>query len=449
VIFGLVPALLLLRSHVTTDLKTGERGSSRGARRIYSVLVAAEVAMACALLVSSALLVRTVGSMMSTPTGVNADDVTIATVQLSARDVGAPPRGGTIQTVWVPTDDVHTRILDEIRQQPGVLAAGHSNFLPFSVGWRNPFLVDGQPRPASQDELPQAQLHSVSDGYFEAMGATMAKGRAFNGFDHKDATGAVIVNESFAKRYFGDTDALGKVIRSWATGIGPLGVNLKATGPQASHDGMPFEVVGIVKDINNVPLGQTVEPAIYFTTRQFPFSEVFIAVQATDASIAQTAIRNALRKVVPNVPMSTTLTWGERFAAKTAEARLLMTILLFFGGLAALLAALGVYGLFSWSVALRTRELAIRLTLGAKPSTVGALVLGQSAVLVVSGLAVGLAIVRLAESALTRVVYGVATTDLLALVTASTLLLVAAIVACVPAAIRAMRVNPVDGLRAE
>ena len=126
-----------------------------------------------------------------------------------------------------------------------------------------------------------------------------------------------------------------------------------------------------------------------------------------------------------------------------------MTILLFFGGLAALLAALGVYGLFSWSVALRTRELAIRLTLGARPSSVGALVIGQSAVLVVTGLAAGLVIVRLAESALTRVVYGVTTTDALALFTASSLLLIAAIIACVPAAVRAMRVNPVDGLRAE
>ena len=205
----------------------------------------------------------------------------------------------------------------------------------------------------------------------------------------------------------------------------------------------------MVEDVNNVPLGQTVEPAIYFTTRQFPFSEVFIAVQAADASMAQTAIRNALRKVVPNVPMSTTQTWGERFAAKTAEARLLMTILLFFGGLAALLAALGVYGLFSWSVALRTRELAIRLTLGARPSAVGALVIGQSAVLVVTGLAIGLVIVRLAERALTRVVYGVTTTDALALFTASSLLLIAALVACIPAALRAMRVNPVEGLRAE
>ena len=449
-IFGLVPALLLLRTQFTTDLKAGERGSSRGARRIYSVLVAAEVAMACALLVSSALLVRTVGSMMDTPTGVNADDVTITTVQLSPAAVGAPVRGGTIDTVWVPVANVHTRILDDIRAQSGIIAAGASNFLPFSVGWRNPFLIEGQPRPSRQEDLPQAQMHSASEGYFAAMGAAIARGRDFSAFDHKDSATAIIVNESFAKRYLGDAEPVGQIIRMWATGIGPLGTFLKSPpNYRPPAEGMPAEIVGVVKDINNVPLGQTVEPAIYFSTRQFPFSEVFIAVRAADPSIAQTAIRTALRKVVPNVPISATPTWGEMFAAKTAEARLLMTILLVFAGLAALLAALGVYGLFSWSVALRTRELAIRLTLGAKPSSVGALVIGQSAVLVVTGLAAGLVIVRLAESALMRVIYGVSTTDVTALATASALLLVAAIVACVPPALRAMRVDPVEGLRAD
>jgi putative ABC transport system permease protein len=450
VIFGLVPALLLLRTQFTTDLKAGERGSSKGARRVYSVLVAAEVAMACALLVSSALLVRTVGQMMNTATGVNADAVTIATVQLSPSAVGAPARGGTIETVWFPVADVHSRILEEIRQQPGVTAAGESNFLPLTVGWRNPFLIEGQPRPPRQEDMPQAQMHSVSEGYFEAMGASMASGRAFTAFDNRDAAGTVIVNESFARRYLADRRPVGQVIRTWATGIGPLGTHLKSPpNYRPPPEGMPSEIVGVVKDIRNVPLGQSEEPAIYFSTRQFPFSEVFIAVQAAEPGVAQTAIRNALRKVTPNVPMSVTETWGERFAAKTAEARLLMTILLFFGGLAALLAALGVYGLFSWSVALRTRELAIRLTLGAKPATVGALVIGQSAVLVVAGLAAGLVIVRLAESVLTRVVFGVTTSDAAALVTASALLLIAALIACVPPALRAMRVDPVEGLRAE
>jgi predicted permease len=450
IIFGLVPALLLLRTQFTTDLKAGERGSSKGPRRVYSVLVAAEVALACALLVSSALLVRTVSQMMDTPTGVNADSVTIATVQLSPSAVGAPARGGTIATNWYPVADVHTRILDEIRQQPGVISAGHSNRLPLEVGWRNPFLIDGQPRPARQEDLPQAQFLSVSDGYFEAMGAEFVAGRAFTAFDNRDSVGVVIVNESFARRHLADGNPLGKTVRSWATGIGPLGTHLKSPpNYRPPAEGMPHEVIAVVKDVRNVPLGQAVEPAVYFTTRQFPFSEVFIAVNATDRVTAQAAIRNALRKVTPNVPMSVTQTWAERFAARTAEARLLMTILLFFGGLAALLAALGVYGLFSWSVATRTRELAIRLTLGAKPSSVGALVVGQSAVLVVIGVAAGLVIIRAGESALARVVFGVTTSDATALITASALLLLAALVACVPPALRAMRVDPVEGLRSE
>ena len=198
-----------------------------------------------------------------------------------------------------------------------------------------------------------------------------------------------------------------------------------------------------------MPLGQAVEPAIYFTTRQFPFRELFVTVRSADRNAALTAVRAALKSVAPNVPYSTARTWGEIFAARTAEPRVLMTILLFFGALAALLAALGVYGLFSWSVALRTRELAIRMTLGARPRSVGALVIRQSAVLVVLGLVAGLVIVRVAESALTRVLFEVTPTDVGSHLAAGAVLLAAAIVACIPPALRAMRVDPVEGLRIE
>jgi ABC-type antimicrobial peptide transport system permease subunit len=126
-----------------------------------------------------------------------------------------------------------------------------------------------------------------------------------------------------------------------------------------------------------------------------------------------------------------------------------MTVLLFFGALAGLLAALGVYGLFSWSVALRKRELAIRLTLGARPSRVGSMVVRQSAWLVGSGVVLGLMIIRIARGALTHVLYGVEPGDVPSTLAASGLLVVAAVIACVPPAIRAMRVDPVEGLRAE
>jgi putative ABC transport system permease protein len=451
VFFGLVPALLLLRGQLITGLRTGERGSSRGARGIYSVLVAGEVALACALLVSSALLVRTVSRMTQTPTGVDADHVLTTTVQLS--------QGGYAS--WRVVAETHTAILDQIRQQPGVIAAGGGNFLPLEVGWRVPFQIEGEPPPGRPEDAPQAQHHSVSEGYFEALGAKVTEGRAFQTTDAVDSPAVIMVNETFAKRYLTSTpagrSAIGRILLTTATGIGPLGLNLKRARP-ASTPGQPplpplppsrFEIVGVVKDVRNAPLGQAVEPAVYFTTRQFPFRELILTVRANDPTMAMAAVRTALKNAAPNVPMARAQTWGERFAARTAQSRLLMTILVFFGGLAALLAAIGVYGLFSWSVALRTRELAIRLTLGARPLSIGRIVIRQSAVLVAAGLAAGLILIRIGQSALSRVLYEVTPGDVGSTAIASALLLGAALLASVPAALRAMRVDPAEGLRAE
>ena len=443
--FGLLPALLLLKTQLSTDLKSGERGSSRGARRIYSVLVAGEVALACALLISSALLVRTVDRMMETPLGIDADTVVTSIVQLSGKEYQA----------WRTVGDTHAAIVEQIRQQPGVLAAGAGNFLPLEVGWRGPFGIQGEPPPARAEDAPQVQYHSVSEGYFESLGATLAAGRAFVPFDGPGSTPVVMVNETFARRFL-PAGAVGRSITTMTTGIGPLGLNLmraRPAPPPGQHlpplPPTPFEVIGVVRDVRNVPLGQTVEPAIYFSTRQFPFRDQFLTVKATDTATATSAIRNALKIAAPSVPMAPVQTWGDRFAKRTAEPRLLMTILVFFGGLAALLAALGVYGLFSWSVALRTRELAIRLTLGAKPASVGGLVVRQSVVLVVAGMVIGLLLIQAAQSALARVLFGVTPNDMVSTLTASAVLVAAALVACIPPAIRAMRVDPVVGLRAE
>ncbi len=449
IFFGLVPALVLLRSQIAQDLRTGERGSSRSGRTVYSALVIGEVALACALLVSSGLLVRTVGRLMDTPTGVDAGDVLVTSVQLSGRDYAD----------WRKTARVHSAILENIRRQPGVAAAGAANFLPFEVGWRGPFGIEGEPAPARPEDAPQVQYHSISEGYFESMGAHIAEGRGFAASDEVDGAAVVVVNESFARRFFAGGRTVGATITSMTGGIGPLGLNMMrfpprppGTTPPARpphHGPTRFQVVGVVGDIRNAPFGQPVEPAIYFSTRQFPFREQFVAVKAADRAAAVAAIRTAMAVEAPNVPMGTARTWAERFASRTAEPRLLMTILLFFGALAALLAAVGVYGLFSWSVALRRRELAIRLTLGAKPAAVGAMVVRQSALLVTAGLAIGIVLVRGAESALERVVFGITTSDATALITASATLLVAALVACVPPALRAMRVDPVEGLRSE
>ena len=317
----------------------------------------------------------------------------------------------------------------QLRTLPGVLSVARTFTTP--IGDDNYMTgVAADTSGAPPGARGTGYFNFVAPGYFTTLRTPVVAGRDFDDRDTATSPPVAIVKETLARKYFPGVGAVGRRLRIYQRPV-------------------PVEVVGVVRDITNVPLGQAVEPAIYFSTRQFPFSEVFIAVKAADAGVAQTAIRNALRTVVPSVPMSTTETWGEKFAARTAEARLLMTILLFFGGLAALLAALGVYGLFSWSVALRTRELAIRLTLGARPFSVGIRVLRQSVVLIAAGLIVGLGIIRLAETALRRVLFEMSPRDPASLIAACVLLGVVALVACVPPALRALRVDPVDGLRAE
>ena len=427
--FGLVPALVSQRRHLSADLRSGERGSSRGARRLYHVLVAGELALACALLVGSALLVRTVQRMTDVATGVDAAATVTANMQLPAsgyRD-------------WPSVVEAYASLIDRVREQPGITAVGAGCFLPIEVGWRLAFQIDGTAPPTRPEEATQAQHESVSDGYFEALGAGVS-GRAFSTHDTATSAGVVMVNEAFARRFLGAAP-VGTKLHSSARYIGPLGENLVA--------GQSLEIIGVVSDVRNVPIGQPIEPAIYFSARQFPFRTMNLVVRGRDAATEQAALRAALKTVAPNVPLRDVQTWGEHFRTLTAQPRLLMTVLVFFSGLAAILAAVGVYGLFSWSVAIRTRELAIRLTLGARPAGIGALILRQSAVLVAIGLAAWWVVVRVSERAISTVLFDVRASDVASTAAASGILFAAALLACAIPAMRAARTDPVEALKGE
>jgi predicted permease len=452
-LFGVVPALVLMRRNMTTDLKSGERGSSPVSRVLYRALVIGEVALACALLIASGLLVRTVMRMMDVPIGVGNGDAVTASVQLSAR-----PR---TPADWIPVATTHGAILDHARAQPGIRAIGAANFLPLEAGWRGEFMMEGW-APRQLEEQPQAQYHTVSEGYFEAIGAALRQGRFFRDTDTRDAPPVVVVNETFAQRHLAGQPAVGQRVLSTTTQIGPLGRNLMVPVPPPVPPGaappppgapphrppVAYEIVGVVGDVKNVPLAQPTEPAIYFPARQFPFNAMFYAVDA-DGPAAVAALKASLRQFAPTVPLYDVRRWADRLQVRTAEPRLLMTILTLFGALAAGLAALGIYGLFSWTVALRRRELAIRLTLGARPAGIGGAVLRHGALLAIAGLVAGWLIVLAAHRLLARVLFDVAPSDPATTSIAATVLLVASLIACIPAAIAAMRVNPIDGLRSE
>ena len=357
---------------------------------------------------------------------------------------------GQAYNSWQAVADTHEAFLARLRQQPGVTAAGATNFLPFETGWRNPFFMNGE-RPAAITAAPQAQQHAVSEGYFEAMGAKLIEGRFFDAHDTSQNQAVAIVNEAFATRYADPSRPVtSQQLTHYAPQIGPLGHNLMVRPTSDGHVALgALDIVGVVGDIRNGALGQPVEPAIYFPMAQFTFRSIIVAIDARDGATATAAARRALADVAPTTPLGTVDTWTGRLDRRTAEPRVLMATLTAFGALAALLAALGVYGLFSWSVAARRRELAIRLTLGARPVVIGAAVLRQGAALIVVGLVAGWLVVRAVRVPLAALLFDVTPNDVASLVSAAALLTVASLTACLPAARRAMRVDPVDGLRGE
>ncbi len=431
-LFGMLPAIVSASTDASEALKDGTRTSTgvRG-RRLSRALVVLEIALACAVLVASALLVRSVTRMMQAPTGIIPDGVVTATVQLS---------GASYQD-WNAVEQFYTTLLASARQQPGVLSVGAANAIPLEIGWRIPFGVEGRP-PARTDEDAIAQHVTVSSGYFEALRARLLAGRFFADTDSTAAEPVVMVNETFAKRVFPEGDVLGKRIMSLAQQVGPLGRNL-------SGRAVPFRIVGIVADVHQAPLGQRGEPVLYHSQRQFPFRAMTLVARGQDTATVVQGLRAALRAQNPSLPLGTIKTMDERLAAATAAPRLLTAVLITFAVLTALLAAIGVYGLLAWMVSERRRELAIRLALGAQPGMLAWIVTVQGMSLAITGIVLGLAGAQLARGLLQQVLFETRTTDVFSMAAAAAVLTIAAATACLAPALRATRVAPMEGLRSE
>ena len=217
-------------------LKEGGRSpGGRGGRRAHRVLVAAEIALAVMLLAGAGLLVRGVAKLTGEDPGFRPGNVMTAGIQLTGGAYGS----------WPQVEQFHSALVQALQQQPGVEAAGASNFLPLAPGWRIPFLRRGMPPPRRGDE-PTAQYHSVSDGYFETLGVPLLRGRLFDAHDTAQSRGVVVVNQALARRYFGDADPVGQTVASLTTNIGPLGATLMKDRDHV--------VIGVVGDVKNSSL---------------------------------------------------------------------------------------------------------------------------------------------------------------------------------------------------
>jgi putative ABC transport system permease protein len=420
ILFGLAPAFSAFHARIYQTLKEGSSaaGESRSRGRFRNALVVAEVALALLLTVGATLMMRTLLRLQATSPGFDSEGVLTASLTLPAPKYPKP--GDRIA--------FYRRVLDRLAIMPGVETAGMVSLIP--LGGSNTglnLLIEGQPAPRPED-TPIFWQRIIDPAYLRVMRIPLIRGRAFTEQD----TGSpriAIVNETLARRYWPGSEALGKRFGSgtnWLT------------------------IVGVVGDVKFTSLTREAEPEFYVPYRQQPIFDMVLAVRSSsDPLRIAPALREAVRETDATQPVSRVTSMAEYLDNAVGTPRLSAVLLTAFGATALLLAAVGIYGVISFSVTRRTREIGVRIALGAAGRDVVRMVVGHALMLAVIGVAAGMG----GALALTRVMqgmlYGVNATEPLAYLAASALLIaIAALAAYLPAR-RAARISPSDALRCE
>ena len=416
---GLVPAVTTAGSHLHAGLREGGRESTASGR-LRAGLVTAEIAVALVLVIGAALLIRTLVALQHVEMGFNPDHVLTASV--------APPR--TQYRDPAALRQLYARLLERASAIPGVRSAALTNMLPLSGGDFNlSFAIEGRPLAPTPGAEPVAGARLVSPSYVSTMGLRLLAGRNLSALDRESAPGAVLINETMARRYWPNGSALGARI---------LLPDLELT------------VVGVVGDVRHRGPGATPGAEMYIPYEQFIARQVVVTLRtAEDPERSASALRAVMREIDPALPLANVKTMDQLLAQSVAQPRFLATLLTAFAGLAALLALVGVYGLLSFSVSRRAREIGVRVALGAGRGRVLRLVLGQSATLVSIGLIAGVALSMSMTRLLRTLLFGVQPGDPLTVVAMTAGIALAALVASLPPALRASRIDPVIALREE
>ena len=429
VAFGLVPALLASRADLQDALKDGAKGASGSGGRLRSGLVVAEVALAVMLLSGAGLLIRSVANLLHERTGVDPTAIVTVDVQLA----------GAGYKDYARVDAFYNAAVASLARQPEVAAVGAANFLPLETGWRVPYGLVGAARLTSGDE-PIAQYHSVDQGYFSTMRVPLLRGRGFTAQDDTNGVPVVIVNETFARQAWPGENPVGKRIVTRATGIGPLGRRIV--------NGDEHQVIGVVRDIKNTSLKTDAEPALFFSSHQFPFRSMHLVVRTRASSAHMLAvIRDALRRIDPGIPLGNIKTMDRVLAQSVDPPRFVMLLLTVFALLALSLAAVGVYGIFTYVVSHRRKEIGIRIALGAQPEAMLRMIVREGATLALLGCALGVAGALLGGRSLAGFLYGVSASDPVTLTGVPLVVIAVAVVACLLPGRRAAGEDPALALR--
>ncbi|MDQ2776844.1 MAG: ABC transporter permease [Acidobacteriota bacterium] len=424
-LFGLAPAWSATRVDPQSAMKANTRGAiQRGKFVLGKALVVVQVALSLVLVAGAGLLLTTFIRLETLDPGFERAHVLLMDVDLGER-TASPARRGV----------VFTRVLEHLRGMPGVRSASESDNTPLGGAVDASYLqIDGYTSPTKEREL--AFLNEVTDGYFETLGTHLLAGRDFNAHDGAGSPKVAIVNESFAKKYLHDRDPIGRRYRS----------------EQGNKVSDPVEIIGVARDVKYLDLREDFHPTVYIAASQDTNPGKIVTFELRAATGNATAMIQEAKRAVGAVDPNASLqfrTLAGQVDESLARERLLATLSGFFGGLALLLAMLGLYGVTSYNVTQRRNEIGIRMALGAQQSQVLRTMLGEVATLIGIGLAIGFAATVGATRFIASLLYGVRANDSWTLSVAAAMLALVALMAGFLPARRASRLDPMNALREE
>jgi predicted permease len=420
VAFGLFPAVRASSPELQQSLREGTPGSTGGSGGLRNTLVVAEVALAMVLVVGAGLMTRSFIKLLQVDLGFTPSHRIAINYSIStARHSTGPEMRQTYQAM-----------LEKVRTVPGVIAAGAVRDLPFHGDGEQLGFVPPGFTPGPNGQLPSATLMFTSDGFFNAMGIPILAGRDLSSRDRQGAPIALVINQALAKKYFPGRSPVGQTI----------------TFGDTNH----FAIVGVVGDVRQSSVDETPAPRIYASVYQIFRVKTNLVVRTQgDPQLMIKRIEDAIRSVDPQQTITSAFTLDDAVGDAVARPRLLTVLLGLFGAMGLVLGALGIYGVLAYLVSQRTREIGVRLALGARPRDVLNMVVGRGLRLAGLGVAVGLAASLVLTRLMQGVLYGVTPTDPVTFSgVALTLLGVAAFASWLPA-LRATRVDPLVALRSE
>ena len=427
IIFGLAPALHVSRLNLNDSLKEGgksESAQASGSRRLRNTLVVSEIALAVVLLASAGLLIRSFIRLQQVDRGFETDNMLTMVVRV-------PDARYTEDIQFV---NFFGQVLERVRQLPTVSSAGMVNYLPLygGLGSATGFKILGQPEPPP-GQGPSTDVRVADSGYFPTMGIPLLRGRNFSDAEQREVKHVILINEALARKHFANQD--------------PIGQRLDVAMFEKPQ---PAEIIGIVGNVRYDSLIDESPPAVYFPHPDLTYSFMTLVIRTDGEPTAiAPAVQREIRALDPNQPVSDVRTMNQVMSEWVSRSRFNTLLLGLFAGLATLLSAVGIFGVMNYSVALRTREIGLRLAVGAQPRQVLLLILKQGLVLTIVGVVLGLAAAFALTRLLSGLLFGVEAVDVTTFTTISLLLVFVSLLACYLPARRAMRIDPLSALRYE